>query len=82
MAERCLGKMVPVIPISLPGDFRSISRLGRWSRQFPGAFRSKSQFERGFKPDNPASQLFDVVLLLGDGGSELFDFVGQSDRSG
>ena len=51
-------------------------RLGRWSGQFLGTFRSQSKVERSFKPDDTAGQVFDVVLLLGDSGGELFDFVG------
>lgn len=50
--------------------------------QFLRTFRSKSKFERSFETYDTASQVFDVVLLLGDGGGELFDLVGQSDRSG
>lgn len=50
--------------------------LERWSGQFLGTFRSKSKFERSFKPYDTAGQVFDVVLLFGDSGGELFDFVG------
>ena len=51
-------------------------RLGRWSGQFLVTFRSKSKFERSFKPYDTGGQVFDVVLLLDYSGGELFDFVG------
>ena len=54
----------------------SIMRVASWSGQFLETFRSKGKFERSFKPDDTAGQVLDVMLLLGDGGGELLDFVG------
>lgn len=51
-------------------------QLGRWSGQFLGTFRSKSKLKRSFKPYDTTGQVFDVMLLLGDSGGELFNFVG------
>ncbi len=50
--------------------------LGSWCGKFLRTFRSKSKFERSFEPDDTAGQVFDVVLLLGDSGGELFGMVG------
>src|SRR5215208_7048261 len=44
----------------------------------PGAER---QFQRGFESDDASGQVLDMVLLLGDRGGELFNFVGELDRS-
>ena len=45
-------------------------------------FRAHAKFKSGFQPNDSSHEIFDVVLLLDNGGIELLNFVGKLNRSG
>lgn len=54
---------------------------GRSGEAF-AALCAQRDFESGLQTDDPSCEIFDVLLLSGDGGAELFDFIGEFDGGG